>query len=276
MNNKKKFNLFSRTVIFLSALILLITAFGIGLFYYMFSIPEPKGMSLASWPQAFTNSFSVWTTYADGNLTIKETGLKRLDEYGLWIQFVDESGKEIFAHNKPDDYPAKYTASELMELGTGGYKNGNTVFVNSLDEYDEACSYIVGFPYDVGRYVLHYNGERVERLYPAAKRIIIFVFAGFILIVSGYTFWLSRELTKVTNGIEEVSVRSYTPMKENGVFREIYKALNKMDTDVRHADEISKKTERIRSEWIANITHDLKTPLSPIKGYAVLLADNSI
>lgn len=33
--------------------------------------------------------------------------------------------------------------------------------------------------------------------------------------------------------------------------------------------------EPIRKEWITNITHDLKTPLSPIKGYAELLADSS-
>lgn len=33
------------------------------------------------------------------------------------------------------------------------------------------------------------------------------------------------------------------------------------------------KNEKLREEWIANITHDLKTPLSPIKGYAELISD---
>lgn len=31
----------------------------------------------------------------------------------------------------------------------------------------------------------------------------------------------------------------------------------------------------MRQEWIVNITHDLKTPLSPVKGYAELLADGA-
>ena len=31
----------------------------------------------------------------------------------------------------------------------------------------------------------------------------------------------------------------------------------------------------MRREWIANITHDLKTPLSPIKGYAEVLLDDT-
>ena len=38
----------------------------------------------------------------------------------------------------------------------------------------------------------------------------------------------------------------------------------------------SQETETTRREWIANITHDLKTPLSLVKGYAELLADNQI
>ena len=37
--------------------------------------------------------------------------------------------------------------------------------------------------------------------------------------------------------------------------------------------EEKKKTEQMREEWIANISHDLKTPLSSIKGYSEMLAD---
>lgn len=49
-----------------------------------------------------------------------------------------------------------------------------------------------------------------------------------------------------------------------------------MDAEVRHSDKLQKDTERVRREWITNITHDLKTPLSPIKGYAELLTENDI
>lgn len=276
MKNKKNLNLFYRTVLFLSVLILIIVITAIGLFYYMFSIPEPEGLSLASWPQTFANSFSVWTTYENGELSIRETGLKRLDEYGLWIQFIDESGEEFFSYHKPEDYPTKYSASELMALGTSDYEKGNTVFVNSLNDHGETYNYIVGFPYDIGRYVLHYNGDRMSRLYPATRIIIFFSFIAFIAFVLGYTFWLSRRLTKVTDSIRELSFRDYIPIKEKGVFREIYAALNKMNRELKDADAVKEETERTRREWITNITHDLKTPLSPVKGYAELLADGAI
>lgn len=275
MKSKKNFNLFTRTIIFLTALILIIAITAIGLFYYIFSIPEPEGLSLAKFPQDFANSFSVWTTYENGNLIIEDIGLKRLDEYGLWIQFIDESGEEIFAHNKPADYPTKYTASELMKLSASEYENGYTAFVNSLDDSDKVCSYIIGFPYDIGKYMVHFNRERVARLSPTLRFIIISSFGILSVSILGYSIWLSRKLSKVTKGISGISHRNYTPLKDNGIFSEVYQELNKMYSDIRHADNVNEDTERVRKEWITNITHDLKTPLSPIKGYAELLADSS-
>lgn len=276
MKSKRKHHLLIRTVIFIITLILLLCVMAIGLFYYMFSIPEPEGLSTTRFPQDFTNSFSVWTTYENGELQVEEIGLKRLDEYGLWIQFIDENGEEIFSHNKPESYPAKYTAADLLALSTSEYENGYTLFVNSLDDTDEECSYIVGFPYDIGKSMLYYNGSRISRLSPAARFLIA---AGFGILASSifaYSVWLSRKLSKVTDGIRGLSVRDYIPIKEKGVFSEIYTSLNKMNRELKQADKVQEETERTRKEWITNITHDLKTPLSPIKGYAELLADNSV
>lgn len=275
MKTKKNFNPFFRMALLLSMTLLIGVITAIGLFYYMFSIPEPEGMSLAHWPQTFTDSFSSWTSYEDGELSIEQIGLDRLGEYGLWIQFVDESGQEIFSHNRPAGYPLKYSASELLSLGTSDYENGYTVFVNSLEGSDEACSYIIGFPYDIGKYMLHYNGGRVSRLSPVARGMILAALGFLIIVMLVYGFWLSRKLSGITKGIKNISLRAYQPLKENGMFSEIYGALNKMDRDIHRADQISEETETTRREWIANITHDLKTPLSPIKGYAELLADNS-
>lgn len=265
MKSKKRFNLFSRTVLFLTALILIIALTAIGLFYYIFSIPEPEGLSLAKWPQDFANSFSVWITYENGNLTVEDFGLKRLDEYGLWIQFIDESGEEIFAHNKPDNYPTKYTASELMKLSASEYENGYTAFVNYLDDSDKVCSYIIGFPYDIGKYTIHFNRERVARLSPTMRFIIIASFVILSVAILGYSFWLSRKLSKVTKGINGISHRTYIPLKENGIFSEVYHELNKMNSDIRHADKVNKDTERVRKEWITNITHDLKHPFLQLR-----------
>lgn len=124
MKNRWKRNPLIRIVILLVSLVVIGVVSGIGLFYYAFSIPEPEGLSLATWPNRFTENFSIWMENEGGTIIIEKIGLERLDEYGLWLQVIDESGQEVFSHNKPTDYPPGYSASKLLELAESEYENG--------------------------------------------------------------------------------------------------------------------------------------------------------
>lgn len=262
-----------RMFLLLSALLLVAVAIAIGMFYYVFGIPEPEGLSLASWPDRFTENFSLWMENEDGHVKIEEIGMERLEEYGLWLQVIDETGQEIFCHGKPENYPTSYTASELLSLPTGAYEQGNTVFLNSYEASGETWSYLIGFPYAIGKHMLYYNGENVGRLSPLLRTGVSVLLCSALLFVICYGFWLTRHLGRIAAGIRDVSMRAYAPLPEKGVFGEIYGALNRMDVEIRHSDQVQQDTERMRREWIANITHDLKTPLSPIRGYAELLME---
>ena len=275
MKDKWKLNpLFRIFTLFLVLVVLFIGA-GVGLFYILFSIPEPEGLSLATWPNRFTDNFSIWMKNDKGTLQIEDIGLERLDEYDLWLQVIDETGQEVFSHNKPENFPAKYTASELMAFSTSDYEDGNTVFVSSFEEDGQTWNYLIGFPYDVGKYMLYYNGEVVGRLKPVFTLSLFgVIFAGSALFLI-YGIWLTRQTGKIAKGIGNISRRVYKTIAEKGTFGSVYIALNKMNEEIRHSDQIKEETDRVRREWITNITHDLKTPLSPVKGYAELLADGT-
>ena len=159
MKNKK--NPFLRIFIFVAVLLLIAAAAAIGMFYYFFGITEPEGLSLASWPNRFTDNFSIWMGNDNGEIKIEEIGLERLDEYGLWLQVIDETGQEVFSRNKPENYPARYSASELISLSGGAYEQGYTVFVSSYESLEGTWSYLIGFPYAIGKHMLYYNGEHV-------------------------------------------------------------------------------------------------------------------
>ncbi len=274
MRNKKKRNPFLRIFIFVSVLLLIAVIAAIGMFYYIFGITEPEGLSLASWPNRFTDNFSIWMRDDNGEIKIKEIGLERLNEYGLWLQVIDETGQEVFCHNKPWNYPAAYSASELLSLSDGAYEQGNTVFVSSYEGLEGTWTYLIGFPYAIGKHMLYYNGENVGRLSPVFRMGIFFLLGFIIVFMICYGFWLTRHLGRIIKGIGDIALRSYAPLTEKGLFGEVYGALNQMDTEIRQSDKIQEDTERLRREWIVNITHDLKTPLSPIKGYAELLMGN--
>ena len=136
MKNKLKHKPILYTAVLLAILFVILIVSAIGMFYYAFSIPEPEGLSLASWPHTFTDNFSTWIEEKDGNIGVEQIGAERLDEYGLWVQILDENGQEIYAHNKPENYPDGYSMTELVELTESGYENGyengNTVFISNV------------------------------------------------------------------------------------------------------------------------------------------------
>lgn len=119
--------------------------------------------------------------------------------------------------------------------------------------------------------ILLFLAGRSLSILQMGRRPLFIIF--FIMAMCG--LWLIMHLSKIKKGIENISQRTYTQLPEKGIFSEIYGALNKMDMEIRQSDKIQEETERVRNEWIANITHDLKTPLSPIKGYAELLTSNA-
>lgn len=273
MRNKLKHKPFLHTAVILAALFVILIVSAFGMFYYVFAIPEPEGLSLASWPDTFTDNFSFWIEEKDGGISVKQSGLDDLDEYGLWVQIIDETGQEVFSHNKPDHYPESYSMAELVALSESRYENGHTVFIDEVTLSDRTINYVVGFPYAVGKYMLYYNGGNVARLSPFAKNVILFSACVVVLAAFAYAFWLSRKLGALIGGIRDITGNSYKPMKETGMFSEVYGSLNKMDMEIRRSEQIQEETDRTRKEWIANITHDLKTPLSPVKGYAELLSE---
>lgn len=276
MSHKRDLNPFFRMFGIVVVLVIAVIAAGIGLFYYIFAIPEPEGLSLASWPNTFTENFSLWLESEKGNITVEDKGIQYLDEYGLWLQVVDENGQEVYSYHKPENCPVSYSALELMNFHTDKSHTGSTVFTGKYENSGEVYGYFIGFPYAIGERLIYYNGENVDRLYPVLRIAIVVMLGGVFVLTLFYGFWLSKHLGKITNSIRNITERTYIRLQGKGVFANVYTALNEMDKEIRRSDKLQKDTEKVRREWITNITHDVKTPLSPIKGYAELLANNQV
>lgn len=60
------------------------------------------------------------------------------------------------------------------------------------------------------------------------------------------------------------------PVKSS-VYKEVFDNMNELSNTLDMYEKAQQQHEKMRDEWISNISHDLKTPLASIQGYAELL-----
>lgn len=100
--------------------------------------------------------------------------------------------------------------------------------------------------------------------------LVTFLMAGLSLVISLFlSRWLARPIARVNESAKRLAKGDYDTRFEGREYREIAE-LN--DTLNHTAVELS-KAEGLRRELLANISHDLRTPLTMITGYAEMMRD---
>jgi len=271
MNQKR-----SKSVIYIYV-VPLVLLFGIvicgilTMFYTTTTVNHEGNIISVRWVKDFTIDFSQYIKYESENPQVTESGLRLLEENDLWLQIIDENGDEIKSYEKPKKVTTHYSPYELLllyQLGTDEY----SVFIGEIDDAD--ITYIIGFPLNISKIPMYVDTSRYGSSKVLIIGILIITFLLVIILGVAYNIVISKNLERIRKSLGQIALRTYIPYKSKKFLHEIYDGLNGLDSEIQSADVIRTKNEKSREEWIANITHDLKTPLAPIKGYAELLADS--
>ncbi|WP_086348997.1 sensor histidine kinase [Candidatus Enterococcus clewellii] len=267
-----------KSVIFIYTIsIILLIAATLSIAWYvthLTTIVRPDGQSSTSnWPQQYTESFIDNITVEKGIPVISEQGRASLRRNQLWIQLLDSEGNQIIQYDKPTDAMDSYSFSELLTVQKTNRVAEHTAFIMPMTVDGDDLTYIIGFPVNLSKRTMYFNSDSYggmrSSIFALLIGVVIFVLiAGLI-----YGVWLTKHLSKIVVSSREIATRSYSSIKETGVFSDAYSSLNQLDIEIQKSDAFREKADAMKQEWIANITHDLKTPLSPIKGYAELLTD---
>ncbi len=234
-----------------------------------------KGISYPS-AEDFTREFQEYLIENNNKIYINNNGEKILREKEAWIQVLDEEGNEIYNYQKPAKAKSHYTPAELIDA----YKyisidNMSTIFVSEKKLGNKNYSYIIGFPPErIRRNVISYDVYNLGNDLKFGIYIIL-VIDAIIALLFGYLF--SRRLTKplvnIIKDVKNLSEGEYNlKREEKGIYKEVYYNINNLSSKLRSNEEERKKLDKMREEWISNISHDIKTPLVSIKGYAEILS----
>lgn len=278
MNNTK----WKLTVRFLLALVLTITFaiiayISINLFLLYKDMFNPN--------KALTADDVKWNMTK--HIQVTETGvqidanyLQTIQSNNGWIQILDETGTELYQQFKPSSIPVHYTPAELLyyykyagSLRNTDMDKGYTLFSDIADIQHRKLTYIVAFPEQhVYRFWYSFNGAALTR-----DLILTFLLVLFAALLAGYLFsyQIVNPISHILDSIRRLAKGKYTNVQgRSGLFEPVYQSLNHLSQTLANNEKQQKKLETMREDWITNITHDVKTPLSSVKGYSELLIDS--
>lgn len=139
---------------------------------------------------------------------------------------------------------------------------------------------------------IDFSNNGITKLIVAA---IVLLVLGFIIIIGtgsrelAIIFWVVTvavgvylakghidDAEIIREGTEEIAAGNYEDKIELKHYKEIENNLNHASENLQKAVEEAIKSERLKSELITNVSHDLKTPLTSVINYAELLNKNDL
>lgn len=255
--------------------ILIIIFIGICVYILNVRISEKNNINWSSWPVSFTTNFYKDISFRDGIPKLTDCAVEKLRKYNLSFQMIDKEGDVILSYNALEGMPEHYSPIEITQLyKTGGTDENYTMFVGSINNDDKEWAYIIGFPAKISKVTFYFNYKN----YTNVKFIILILFLAALSSILFYGILINKTLLKIISAIQNINLNNnesdnnWTPLKEKGVYKDVFHSINILNDRLKAVEEERKRTENLREEWIANISHDLKTPLSPIRGYAEILS----
>lgn len=210
----------------------------------------------------------------NGNYILTDEIALELKEADVWGIFIDNGTKQVVwkTDNLPDTVPTTYTLSDIASL-TRGY----------IDDYPtstgEAENGLVVLGYPKERFWKHmwasWDYQLIANLPKTVLTVLtINVIVVFIIYVTANTKLL-KSVKPITKGIQDLSVGGPVQLKESGLLSEISANINRTSDVLQSQKYQLRKKESARANWIAGVSHDIRTPLSMVMGYAGQLENDA-
>lgn len=125
------------------------------------------------------------------------------------------------------------------------------------------------------------DSTRLDLAYRLSERVFLLFYSFFnITVLAMILSWISnplkrtiKKLTFTTNEIGRGNLNIKLEYNENDDFEELANSIERMRQSLKRSVEKQQALEREKKEIIANISHDLRTPITSIRGYIQGLKD---
>ena len=218
-----------------------------------------NGAADSSFP---TEEFSGHIVLQNGELTADTSAQELLQHAKAWSMILRDDGKVIWEEGLPEELPRQYSVTDVA-LFSRWYLNDYPIHIWKRTD----GLLVIGFP--PGSVIQFYSSTQSRYALPSLTGIAVIFVINILLMI--YLFLrnvrrIERAIEPILEGIHSLSQGKAFRLEEKGDLAEINASLNR-------TGEYLIKKDNTRAEWIRGVSHDIRTPLSMILGYASEMED---
>ncbi|MDA2255969.1 HAMP domain-containing sensor histidine kinase [Bacillus cereus] len=221
------------------------------------------------------------------SFTLTDQEKQLLSKEKATLQIFNQNGEEVFAYpagkkktfsaiqialNEKEPWNHKENTSSFYDANSG-----NLLVVTAKNEH-------------------YYPGDEIEDVFTkkfliGCGLILLIVFVYLVILSIWYGNKFGKPLLHAMRWLKNIAGGKYEePISKKGkpvrfrrsgkekwsfrLFRDVTSSLEHLSITLKKNDAMRQVLQQTREEWITGLTHDLKTPLSSIYGYALLLESN--
>ncbi|MCM1134589.1 MAG: HAMP domain-containing histidine kinase [Clostridium sp.] len=182
----------------------------------------------------------------------------------IFLMVLNDDGDVIGSWNKPEELKEHYTLGEvagftrwyLDDYPVKTLRTERGLFVAGREK-DSAWKYSI----EISRSML--DDALVYIQFFLALNLAVVLAVAFFL---GYRYY--KSLRPLSDGIGALSENKKIHLAEKGVASSLAAQINRTSDVLELQRSALEKRDTARTEWIAGVSHDIRTPLSMIMGYA--------
>lgn len=209
--------------------------------------------------------------YEDGAWDMTKEGLDRLDSSSfVWAMLLDEHGNVAWSYELPEELNRRYSIADvsafsrwyLSDYPVRTWREGDQLMVYGMGKEEKVR---INAIYEK---VLILKAPEILKCFVVVNLLLLFALALFF----AYRFY--RSIRPIAQGIDSLAAKRPTSVPQRGLTSELAVKLNQASKHLQEQDRKLAKRDMARTEWIAGVSHDIRTPLTLITGYADELAVN--
>lgn len=205
---------------------------------------------------------------------LSEKMARELEASNAWAIFIENDTMQVVwqTDGLPETIPTSYSISDVASL-TRGYIDDYPTFTG------EAKNGLVVLGYPKDSFWKHmwpsWDYQLIANLPKTALSVLIINVTLIFLIYMIANSKLLKSVKPIVDGIQALPAEQSVHIPEKGILCELAASLNKTSEILQFQNRQLCKKENARANWIAGVSHDIRTPLSMVMGYASQLMEDT-